>query len=256
MVKPNFAKWGQSIDEIRTLGIEASHARSRERFQALYMIGSKLKSAYQWALEINRQPRTVLNWLHIYNDKGPKATHYQSSGRCAPLLTAQEQELIVQTVTSSEPIEHELLGHGWTVKKLGHWVSSKLGKKVSRNTLRTLLKSAGLSWKQCKKIFGKGNPEKRKAYVEQFQVLYERMCRGELRIIYIDEAHFHQDMDLGYTWSPIGDPTWRKSICPSLSSRLNWYGAYDFTEGRCLLWHNEACNNQHTSCHLAQKLFP
>ena len=58
------------------------------------------------------------------------------------------------------------------------------------------------------------------------------MLQGEVRIIYIDEVHVHQDMDLGYAWTRKGEPAWRKSISPSLSKRINWYGAYDFTDGR------------------------
>ena len=38
-------------------------------------------------------------------------------------------------------------------------------------------------------------------------------------------------MDRGYIWSPVGQRAWRMSDCPSLSERVNWYGAYDFTIG-------------------------
>ena len=40
MVRPDFDKWDQDSETIRRLGIEAEHKRSRERFQALYMIGT------------------------------------------------------------------------------------------------------------------------------------------------------------------------------------------------------------------------
>lgn len=41
-----------------------------------------------------------------------------------------------------------------------------LQRKVSRNTLRTILQAAGLSWRQCKKRLGKANAEKRAKFVE------------------------------------------------------------------------------------------
>jgi hypothetical protein len=28
------------------------------------------------------------------------------------------------------------------------------------------------------------------------------MCNDEIRIVYVDESHFHQDLDLGHTWAP------------------------------------------------------
>ncbi len=31
------------------------------------------------------------------------------------------------------------------------------------------------------------------------QILYERMCWGEVVVIYLDEVHLHQDMEVGYT---------------------------------------------------------
>ena len=109
-----------------------------------------------------------------------------------------------------------------------------------------ILKQANLSWKKCKKCLAKADPEKRIQFVEQFQVLYARMLRGEVRIIYIDEAHIHQDMDLGYTWSPKGEPAWRSSTSPGRGKRINWYGAYDFTEGRTFIWEDGMCDGEHT----------
>lgn len=49
MIRPDFAKWGQTPEEIYRLSLEAEHARSRERFQALYMIGTHQTNATQWA---------------------------------------------------------------------------------------------------------------------------------------------------------------------------------------------------------------
>ena len=80
MIRPNFEKWGQTAEDMRRLSITAEHRRSRERFQALYMIGSKQKSASQWAKEIKRQKQTVLGWVHDYNEDGPDSIPYQHSG--------------------------------------------------------------------------------------------------------------------------------------------------------------------------------
>ena len=103
----------------------------------------------------------------------------------------------------------------------------------------------------------KANPEKRAEFVEQFQRLYERMCRHEVVIVYLDEVHIHQDLEIGYTWSPVGEATWVASTSPGLSARINWYGAYNFAEGRCFLWHEGKCNGDNTIQflhHLAQWL--
>lgn len=87
MIRPDFAKWEQTRQDILKLSVEAPHKRTRERFQALYMIGTGQKNATQWAQEIGRQNVTVLNWVHSYNAQGPAGLVYRHSGGRPPLLT-------------------------------------------------------------------------------------------------------------------------------------------------------------------------
>ena len=160
--------------------------------------------------------------------------------------------MIVATVRNERPHDYQLPGYGWTLKKLKTWVATKLKQPVSRTTLRTLLIQAGLSWKKSKKVLGKADPKQRAAFVKRFQNWFDQVCQGRLRLIYVDEAHFHQDMALGYRWSAIGQADWVPSHCPSRQNRLNWYGAYDFTHGQCLIWHHGACNSDNTVAFLQQ----
>ncbi len=90
MIRPDFDKWDQDRETIRRLGIEAEHKRSRERFQALYMIGTGQVNATQWAEETSRNPRTVMGWVHSYNGKGPAALYYQQSGGRTPLFVQKK----------------------------------------------------------------------------------------------------------------------------------------------------------------------
>jgi transposase len=97
------------------------------------------------------------------------------------------------------------------------------------------------------------DPVKRSAFVEQFQALYERMCRGEVVIVYVDEVHLHQDLEVGFTWSPVGEANWVPSSSPGLSARLNYFGAYNFTDGACFIWEEGKCNGD-TTLHFLQQL--
>ena len=47
MVRPDLKKWDQNVEDMRRLSLEAPHPRSRERFQAMYMIDSGQKNASQ-----------------------------------------------------------------------------------------------------------------------------------------------------------------------------------------------------------------
>ena len=107
-----------------------------------------------------------------------------------------------------------------------------------------MLRAAGLSWKKCKKLLGLRDPLKRKAFLERFIGIYERVCRQDVILIYVDESHFHRDMDLGWSWGRIGERLWRISGCASLSDRINWFGAYNFSDGQCLIWAEGNCNKE------------
>ena len=86
MIKPDLAKWGQTLPDLQRLMVEAAHQRSRERFQALYMIASQHSNASAWARQIGRQAQTVIGWVHDYNRAGPPALDYQRSGGRPPFL--------------------------------------------------------------------------------------------------------------------------------------------------------------------------
>ncbi|HBY99096.1 MAG TPA: hypothetical protein DEP84_34985 [Chloroflexi bacterium] len=86
MVRPETAKWGQELADLRRLSLEAEHRRTRERFQALDMIGSQQTNATAWAREIGRNLDTVLDWVHSYNEHGPDALHSRRTGGRPPFL--------------------------------------------------------------------------------------------------------------------------------------------------------------------------
>jgi transposase len=86
MVRPDIKKWGQTLAELRAQAMQAEHARTRERFMALYMIGTGQTNASQWAGEIGRHAETVLAWVHTYNAQGPAALRYQRTGGRRPLF--------------------------------------------------------------------------------------------------------------------------------------------------------------------------
>ena len=98
MIKPDFVKWGETLEDIRQMASKTEHERSRERFQALYEIGRGQVSATEWAQVNNRQPRTVLGWVHTYNQQGAAAVCYQHTGGRRPSLGVNEQEKIVETM--------------------------------------------------------------------------------------------------------------------------------------------------------------
>ena len=104
MVRVDCAKWGQTPEDLRRASVEAPHARSRERFQALYLIASGRFNATACAAHIGRQDETVPGWVHRYNARGPDAVAYRRTGGRAPLLRRpRPSRSSTRSKTSSRP---------------------------------------------------------------------------------------------------------------------------------------------------------
>jgi hypothetical protein len=86
MIQVDLVKWRQTVEDLRRAALNEAHPRSRERFQALYLIASGQFHATACAAHIGRQDETVLRWVHLYNRHGPDALAYRHSGGRSPLL--------------------------------------------------------------------------------------------------------------------------------------------------------------------------
>jgi transposase len=131
----------------------------------------------------------------------------------------------------------------WTLRKLAKVVAERFGRPVSRETLRRLLHKAGHSWKKAKKILGRADPAKRAAFVEEIKRLLERVVHDEhLVLAYIDEAHIHQDADMGFGWSTRGERLYVASSSPGLKAKVTFFGIYLYSESSVRIWPYERAN--------------
>lgn len=79
MLRVDHGKWQQTSDDLRRLARDAAHARTRERFMALYQVAMGW-SAFRWSVETERRHSTVLEWITTYNERGPEAMVYRRTG--------------------------------------------------------------------------------------------------------------------------------------------------------------------------------
>src|SRR3954467_10121593 len=85
MVRVEIQKWGQSLDDLRRLALQAPHPRTRERFLALSLIADGTHSATTWAAQSGRQGDTALHCVQPYSREGPAALTSRGTGG-SPLL--------------------------------------------------------------------------------------------------------------------------------------------------------------------------
>ena len=97
MLRDEYARWDQTPADLRELAMSASHPRTRERFLALYEITQE-SCATRIAERTHRHPQTVMEWLHLYNTRGPEALTYQRTGGRPPFARRSRPALAKQSV--------------------------------------------------------------------------------------------------------------------------------------------------------------
>jgi len=147
---------------------------------------------------------------------------------------------------AAAPVEGADPAPRWTLKRLVDHVRERFGRLVCRETIRAALHRLGLSWKKARKLLGRADPQRRQAYVEQLEGLVAGAQRDRHLLVYLDEAHIHQDCDLGYGWGERGERFHVASTSPGLSAKVSFYGLYLFNEGQVRLWPYPRANGEHT----------
>ena len=134
----------------------------------------------------------------------------------------------------------------WTLRRLIAHVLEGFGRLCGRETIRAALHRLKLSWKKATKLLGRADPARRQAFVAQLEGLLEGAQRDRHLLVYLDEAHIHQDADLGYGWGERGRRFHVASSSPGLSAKVSFYGLYLYNEGQVRLWPYPRANGEHT----------
>ena len=132
------------------------------------------------------------------------------------------------------------------MRRLVGWVGEAFGRTCCRETIRRALHRLELSWKKARKLLGRADPQRREAFLAQVRALLRGAQQDRHRLVYLDEAHIHQDADLGYGWSTRGQRFWVASHSPRLADKLSFYGLYLYNEGEVRLWPYARANAENT----------
>jgi transposase len=102
MLRVAHDRWGQTPEDLRQLATSAAHQRTRERFLALYEV-TRASCATRVAARTRRHPRTVMEWLHLYNSGGPEALTYRRTGGRPPFAARSNSASVRSSATPSRP---------------------------------------------------------------------------------------------------------------------------------------------------------
>src|SRR5829696_2169381 len=250
MLRVDYDRWGQTPEDLRQLATSAAHQRTRERFLALYEVTQE-SGATQVAARTRRHPQTVMEGLPLYNPRAPEALTYQRTGGRPPLCPEIEAGLgevvrAAQHTAAAAPVAGADPAPRWTLRRLVGWVEESFGRTRCRETIRAALHRLRLSWNKAKKLLGRADPGRRQAFVEQLRGLLVGAQHDRHLLVYLDEAHVHQDAGLGYGWSERGRRFWVASHSPRLADKLSFYGLYLYNKGEVRLWPYARANGEHT----------
>ena len=110
MLRVDYARWGQSPQDLRSLALSAPHARTRERALALFEI-TQGRCATRSAERTGRHPQTVMGWVHAYNAQGPAALAFRRTGGRPPFAHRSRRRFETRSAPpSARPPPHPSKG--------------------------------------------------------------------------------------------------------------------------------------------------
>src|SRR5919205_4223399 len=86
VLRVDYARWGQTPEDLRHLALSAPQARTREWALALFDI-TQHRCATQVAGRTGRRAHTVISWVHAYNAQGPDALTFRRTGGRRPFFS-------------------------------------------------------------------------------------------------------------------------------------------------------------------------
>ncbi len=248
MLSINTAKWGETPEKLREFALQENHSRTRERLMALYEI-TQGKSATKVAQSSNRNPQTVMSWVHQYNNFGLQSLRFKHTGGHPPILPPKVEDALNDTIRSAlafaatppQQRKDQSPPPRWTLKRLVSWVKETFEIDCCRATLLKVMKKLGFSWKKARKLLNKANPEKRAAFLSQLQGLLDEALHDQCLLVYVDEAHIHLDTDEGYGWSIKGERVWVSSSSPG-KEKVSFYGVYLYNKAQVRIFAYDCAN--------------
>ena len=163
--------------------------------------------------EVDRD--TVSQWLARWEDGGGTNLDDREGRGRPPSLNEKEQKQALQLVEKDPRSIQQGLAK----------IEKKTGKKISRDTLKRLLKQGGKIWKRVRRgLRGKRDETDFRAVETELKGLREQAATGAFDLYYYDEAGFTLAPCISYAWQTKGETL---ELPAAASARINVLGFYN-----------------------------
>lgn len=197
----------KQVEELREL-MKTANESVRRRAHAV-LLNSRRYSVDQIAdiYEVDRD--TVSRWLENWENGGSNDLHDGEGRGRKPSLNEKEQKQAIKIVEQDPRSSKRSLGK----------IEEKTGKKISRSTLKRILKKGRKAWKRLRRsLRGKRNEADFQAVKVELEGFRAEAEAGTIDIYYFDEAGFTLDPCVPYAWQTVGETI---QLPAASSARIN-----------------------------------
>lgn len=143
------------------------NSKLKERYQALYLLWEG-NNCTKVAQILKRSRRTILNWLHAFNEGGLEGiVPNRPSGR--PSRLTDEEKAILRDDVLTHPRELGYEFSNWEAKYVAFHVSKKFDVEIGARQAHRLLHELGFTLQRPKYCFKKADPKQQDEFIEKFQ---------------------------------------------------------------------------------------
>lgn len=193
-VKPLTGEQRKQLKEIMK-----SQSSQRTRMRAHAVLLSERGYSINQIADIYQVDRDrVSEWINWWNEFEFEGLDDDERGGRPPVLKEDEREKAVELV-KEEPR---------SIKQGLQKLAAETGKVISGESLKGVLRSAGLVWKRCRRSlkFWRDEYEFRLAEAELFSLRHAcALGKSKFDFYYFDEAGFTLQPCIPYAWQPIGE---------------------------------------------------
>lgn len=206
------------IGQLRWLVENGGNARTRRRAHAILLSG-KGRSINDISAILDCQRVAVSRWIDQWEERGIDGL-LESGGQGRKYLLDEDEERQVLAWLDEDP--RNLTG-------LLAKIEANLGKPLSRDTLRRLLKRHGKVWKRMRaSLAEKRDEDEFRLCKQELEEHIDACAKGEIDLFFMDETGIGRTPYIPYAWQDQGTTV---ALPCRDGKRINIIGLYSFRDG-------------------------
>jgi transposase len=181
---------------------QSKHHQTRQRAKCLLLSfkGTPIKELMK-IFEVTR--KTIYNWFSSWEENKLLGLYNRSGQGRKPKLT-KEQEQQVKEWVKEEPK---------SLKNVQAKIEKEWGYKISKDTIKRIIKKQGMTWKRMKRGLSKSPDEwELEVKLPKIKELKEQDEKGEIDLRYFDEAGWGTRACIPYGWQEKNEPVLLKDV--------------------------------------------